>query len=188
MSTLPPDAPPTPPGFPSEARAFDAAAFAHARGHWEGRFALAHLPRLAAACAGLTPDAALHWQADGETRAAADGVPRPALRLRLACRLPLVCQRCLQPVEEAVDVDRHFIFAPDEETAAQLDEECDDDVLAPLHGADLLTLIEDELLLALPLAPRHADCRPPVDAAGEPPPHPFAALAALKGNTNNSSN
>ena len=134
---------------------------------------------------GLASNAPLHWQADGETRAAGDGVPRPALRLRLACRLPLECQRCLQPVEEAVDVDRHFIFASDEETAAQLDEECDDDVLAPLHGADLLTLMEDELLLALPPVPRHADCRTPVDAAGEPPPHPFAALATLKGNTNN---
>ena len=44
-----PDAPlPTPPGFPPEARAFDAEAFAHARGHWEDSFALAHLPRLAA--------------------------------------------------------------------------------------------------------------------------------------------
>ena len=181
-----PDAPlPTPPSFPPEARAFDAEAFAHARAHWEGSFALAHLPRLAAACVGLAGDAPLHWQADGETRAAGDGVPRPALRLQLACRLPLECQRCLQPLEEAVDVDRHFIFAPDEDTAAQLDEECDDDVLAPLHDTDLLTLIEDELLLALPPVPRHADCRTPVDAAGEPPPHPFAALAALKGNTNN---
>ncbi len=166
--------------FSAPPAALDTEAFAAARGHLQGSLPLAHLPRLVTACLPLPPDAALHWLADGEARAAGDGVLRPALHLRLACRLPLECQRCLQPVEEAVEVDRHFIFAPDEDTAAQLDEECDDDVLAPLHGVNLAVLIEDELLLALPLVPRHADCRPPVDASGEPPPHPFAALAALK--------
>ena len=53
---------------------------------------------------------------------------------------------------------------------------------------DLHALIEDELLLALPLVPRHDDCPSrcrapaptPTRRAEERPQHPFAALAALR--------
>ncbi|MDO5653087.1 MAG: YceD family protein, partial [Brachymonas sp.] len=53
---------------------------------------------------------------------------------------------------------------------------------------DLLALVEDELLMALPLAPRHETCAAPdlpvqaSDASGEEnaTPHPFAALQQLK--------
>ena len=56
---------------------------------------------------------------------------------------------------------------------------------------DLAALIEDELLLALPLVPMHEVCPVPVRmSAGELPdlpeekkPNPFAALGALKGRT-----
>jgi uncharacterized metal-binding protein YceD (DUF177 family) len=42
-------------------------------------------------------------------------------------------------------------------------------------------LVEDEVLLAIPLAPRHAEneCSPAVKAAGSPAASPFAALAKL---------
>ncbi|MDP1159869.1 YceD family protein, partial [Klebsiella variicola] len=56
----------------------------------------------------------------------------------------------------------------------------------PRH-LDARELIEDELLLALPLVPRHANCPQPLPGAGEQAepeaeqrPNPFAALAALK--------
>ncbi|MDR0457802.1 MAG: YceD family protein, partial [Burkholderiaceae bacterium] len=78
-----------------------------------------------------------------------------------------------------------FLFAPDEAQAARLDERAEDDVLASVGDFDLLDLIEDELLLALPLAPCHDRCPQPVRNAGfdagiADKPHPFAALAALK--------
>jgi uncharacterized protein len=47
-------------------------------------------------------------------------------------------------------------------------------------------LLEDELLLSLPLVPMHVDCPVPLppavadQPAEEGAPHPFAALAALK--------
>lgn len=86
-------------------------------------------------------------------------------------------------------VDRHFVFVPDEDTAAALDEASDDDVLALAPDFDLRALIEDELLMALPLVPRHDECPDAVqlsvqsadfDAAQEEKTNPFAALAALK--------
>ena len=65
-------------------------------------------------------------------------------------------------------------------------DDSEDDVLALTRALDLRELVEDELLLALPIVPRHEVCPEPLpqpadDAApAEPAPHPFAALAALK--------
>ena len=75
--------------------------------------------------------------------------------------------------------------------AEALDAELEDDVLELQRHTDLSELVEDELLLALPLVPRHEDCPEPLPmgelgdpepAADAPPerPHPFAALAQLK--------
>ena len=73
--------------------------------------------------------------------------------------------------------------------AAALDDASEDDVLALSGELDVRELVEDELLLALPLVPRHDVCPGAVrlsaqdadfDAAGDERPHPFAGLAALK--------
>ena len=62
-------------------------------------------------------------------------------------------------------------------------------MLALAPDFDLRALIEDELLMALPLVPRHDECPDAVqlsvqsadfDAAQEEKTNPFAALAALK--------
>ena len=50
---------------------------------------------------------------------------------------------------------------------------------------DLQALVEDELLLAMPLVPMHGTCPQPLTGAPaevseEPRANPFAALAALK--------
>lgn len=94
----------------------------------------------------------------------------------------------LQRMPLALQAERSFLFVRDEATAAQLDEELEDDVLVLPRQLDLLELVEDELILALPLVPRHETCPQPLpmsaaDAgwpAEEAEPHPFAALAALK--------
>jgi uncharacterized protein len=90
-------------------------------------------------------------------------------------------------VREHLALDRWLRFVEDEAQAAELDAELDDDVLALPRWLDLVELIEDELLLALPLVPRHAVCPVPLPMAleaetapAEEAPHPFAALAALK--------
>ena len=73
---------------------------------------------------------------------------------------------------------------PTESEAEALDTDSEDDVLALGPSFDLIELIEDELLLAWPLVPRHERCAQPAHRAGaEPAASPFAALATLKGRT-----
>ena len=78
------------------------------------------------------------------------------------------------------------MFAADEATAQLLDEDSDVDVLVSSRQFDLVALIEDELLMDMPIVPMHAQCPVPVVLqAGEVQapaerPNPFAALAALK--------
>jgi len=150
---------------------------------------LADCERLADACQAPQAGLMLNWQATGERRALADGSRHPALHLRADALLPLVCRRCLGVVQVPVSVDRHFIFVPDEAAAAALDEQEEDDLLVLAREFDLCALIEDEMLLALPLAPAHASC--PValktsvqdadfDAASSERKNPFAALEAFK--------
>ena len=94
-----------------------------------------------------------------------------------------VCQRCLQPFGQPLEVDRALRFVDTEAQAEALDTDSEDDVLALMPSPDLRTLVEDELLLAWPIVPRHAQCTVPHHAAGdEAPPAAgaFAALASLK--------
>ncbi|MGB4467090.1 MAG: YceD family protein [Azovibrio sp.] len=106
---------------------------------------------------------------------------QPRLRLEVSGVLPLVCQRCLGAVDEALAIDclLELIAADSEPTQDELENDSLD--FLPVAGAlDVKALIEDEILLALPVAPRHAACGLPVDADAGEQLHPFAALAALK--------
>ena len=98
----------------------------------------------------------------------------------------LQCQRCLLPLDEAVHVDRHFRFVADEDTAAALDDEMEDEVLALPKSLNLRDLVEDEMLLALPLVPRHDVCPEAIPMQFgdveevEEKANPFASLALLR--------
>ncbi len=143
------------------------------------------LPRLAQSVESI--DAGT-WSGRGELRDLKGGEPQVWLHLQANAPVKLVCQRCLQTLEEALQVDRSFLFLPDEDEVARLDEELDDDVLLLPRFFDLLELVEDELILALPIVPRHEVCPQPLPLRDDPDvteaeaeaPHPFAALAALK--------
>lgn len=127
------------------------------------------------------------WQVRGELRPVRGDRPQVWLHVAAQARLNLECQRCLQPVGVALAAQRSFLFAPDEATAAEIDADSEDDVLVLTRPLDVRQLVEDELILALPLVPRHDECPRPlvVPAANDEPieerPNPFAALAALKG-------
>lgn len=172
-------------------RRLDVAALAAAGACISGEFALAELTRLMQDVLPPAPDSAaeaLHWSARGADQRVSDGEPRIGLHLRAETTLRLCCQRCLQPVAVALQIAPNFRFVQGEALAEQLDEDCEDDVLALNPSLDLRELIEDELILALPLVPRHEVCPEPLPmsaeagdaadhAAGE---RPFAALAALR--------
>lgn len=170
----------------------DLAAFARDGASLRGEWPAASLERLADAAAPEAPAdgwPALSWSLQGEVRQPKGGAAQTWLRLACQARVALTCQRCLQPVWESLDVDRWIRFVDTEAEAAALDADSDDDVLALPRHLDARELIEDELLLALPLVPRHEACPEPLTHidADEPAaeeeaerPNPFAALAALK--------
>ncbi len=133
----------------------------------------------------------IHWSAQGEWRERLGGTGQCWLHVTAEVRLPMVCQRCMGAVDVPLTVERSFRFVADEATAEREDEEAEEDVLVLSPQFDVLGLIEDELLMALPLVPRHEpDCPAPVrlsaqdagfdEAQSTERPHPFAALAQLK--------
>lgn len=171
------------------AQRLDVAAFADAKAVLSGTESLQKYERLAQELQAPAPDLTLKWQATGESRTAVDGSVRPAIHLQVQANVPLTCQRCMEAVHTPIDVDRHFIFVSDEATAAAMDDDSEDDVLEMSTDFNLLGLIEDEVLMALPLVPRHDSCPAGVVQSaqtddfkdvGEEKPNPFAALAALK--------
>lgn len=134
----------------------------------------------------------VRWSAHGEMRPAPGGVePAPWLHLLATGAISLTCQRCLGPVETPLAVDRWFRFVVDEATAEAQDNDCEEDLLPLEPRPNLIDLIEDELLMALPLVPMHDHCPVEVPMAsgklgeadeeeqGERK-NPFAVLAALK--------
>ena len=132
--------------------------------------------------------AEVHFQVQGTMRPSSTGALEPWLHLAGQTRLTLVCQRCLAPADEVVSFERDFRFVESEEQAEREDEGSEEDVLVLDTDFDLLALVEDELLLALPASPMHAVCPTEltlraVDADYLEPdakPNPFAVLAALK--------
>jgi uncharacterized protein len=189
---------------PFDPHHLDLPAFCRAGATLEGEWLQAGFLRLAEdqvqAADGALPAASapVRWSAHGELRPIAGSAPALWLHLQGQTVVSLECQRCLQPMAHALTVARWLRFVADEDEAAQLDEESEDDVLALPRRLDLRTLLEDELILALPLVPRHERCPVPLpaaanldglpqadDDAGAGPqrparPNPFAALAVLR--------
>jgi uncharacterized protein len=168
----------------------DVGAFCRAGARLQGAWILAELPRLQA-CG--QPEGAAHdfapvpvsWAAAGEVRPARGGGEEMWLDLQAEACIALQCQRCLQPMQQALKVHRWIRFVRDEAEAERLDEELEDDVLALTSRLNLRDLVEDELILALPLVPRHDACPAPLattvaQEAPVPPVNPFAALAKLR--------
>jgi len=88
-----------------------------------------------------------------------DARGRPSLRIRVRGTLELCCQRCLEAMRVEVDEDETLVLASSqaEIDADPADAEAPDRLLAGKEMA-LRELVEDQLILALPYAPRHAHC------------------------------
>ena len=174
---------------PFDARRLDVRRFAEEAGELAADDALSNYPRLANEAEGRGADLRVDWSARGEMRNPGHVQPAIWLHVTAHATLPLICQRCLAPVEVALEVDRSFRFVQDEATAAAEDDEAEEDVLAESRAFDLLELVEDELLMGVPVAPRHVIC--PVlpsftavdadfEAAQAEKKNPFDVLKALK--------
>ena len=150
-----------------------------------GELAMASLPRLVDALRerGVTAVDALsavmvRYRLQGLPPGYFGDVQLPMLALTIETELPLVCQRCFQAMPESVVLNYAFAVCH-EPPEALLDDE-NVDWLEPDPDASIEMLVEDELLMALPIAVMHADvCVVLQQVAGEKP-NPFAALKSLK--------
>ena len=164
----------------------DVGAFAKEAGELEGGWPLEQFDRVAdASLQGVPVGAEVAWSVRGERRELRGGEGQTWLHLRASASVSLQCQRCLAPVAVPLDISRNFMFVHGEDAAAALDADTEDDVLPLARALDLRELIEDELLLALPLVPRHDLCPQPLvasapDEPADERPNPFAVLAGLK--------
>lgn len=146
---------------------------------------VAALPRLADVLASLAGE--LKWRIDGsmsggEYRQHGGGRAEPRLRLRVDGRLGLACQRCLGELDWTLAVDTMLQPVHPGEPIAEDELENDEfDAIEVGDSLDLLSLIEDEVLLALPLVARHEHCELPRQFNGTREESPFAALAPLRG-------
>lgn len=151
---------------------------------YEGRVPLADLERLAPLLASVEGEAAFTLEFDRD--------PRHGNLVwgHVAAELVVTCQRCLGPQRLAVSQDFRLRLVQGLDEVERLDEELDplwveDDQL------DLRDIVEDELILAVPHAPRHPADQCAAAAGGTAPAgaadadevgreNPFAVLAALK--------
>ncbi|XXQ68074.1 YceD family protein [Neisseriaceae bacterium B1] len=107
---------------------------------------------------------------------------RPFLDLSLSGSLDLTCQRCMNAMPFALDETVRIVLFNDEtqlDDAMLADEELEGMVLEP--ELDVFSLVEDQLLMALPFVPAHDVCdNADLSAANQDKPNPFAVLAGLK--------
>jgi uncharacterized protein len=170
-------------------RRLDVRRFAEEAGSLVGTTTARTLPRLAAELEVSGVASAVQWTARGELRNPGHLQPECWLHLQAHASLVLTCQRCLQPVAVEMALERPFRFVADEVTAAAQDDAAEEEVLAFSREFDLLELLEDELLMDLPVAPRHDVCPVPVQMSSADSDfhlaeaervHPFAVLGKLK--------
>jgi uncharacterized protein len=153
----------------------DCLEFARNGGVLERSIGLDELPRLADQLA--TVEGALSVRLHGSR----DNEGKSWLQVDIAGEPVLRCQRCLGGVKFPLATSSRLqLVAPGEEWPD--DDLADDsvDAIAAEQALAVVELVEDEVLLALPIAPRHEQCDSPLASATEQGESPFAALAALK--------
>lgn len=154
-----------------------------------GQVTVAELARLADLLADRS--GVVTWSLVGERSRVMGQGRRKFLNLTVQTELQVICQRCLSGLPFQVDVASRLELIEDGQPWP--DEELEDDSCDAIEAPaemDVLSLVEDEILLALPPVPRHDICAPPafqgeeseketvvVEAAK---PSPFAVLAGLK--------
>jgi uncharacterized protein len=152
----------------------DSRLFSGRRDVLEGELGEEQLPRLS--------DEAVEDFAPFQVRL--EGVRSPrgkdGLHLRLRGGVSLQCQRCMGPVHVSVAQEAWFEWV-DAESALDADDDDQWDLLVHSDRFDVLHLVEDELLLALPFAPMHEVCETVADTSAGDKVSPFAALAGLRG-------
>ncbi len=151
----------------------DGLAFARTRSEFTGSIFGARLKRLAD----------LECRVDVIGYRIAGGVNergRPELEVQASGELGLVCQRCMKPMTMCLEIDSRLELARSLEEIEAAEDEVDRVVAS--KTMDVESMVEDEVILALPMIPRHDRCEGGQELkSGTGKPSPFEVLAALKG-------
>ncbi len=153
----------------------DGGEFARSGGFLDGLLDVAACPRLGEVLADA--GAAVSYSLRGEVRSGGDLF----LVLRIDGELRLRCQRCLGALEFPLQLTSRLRLVPP--GAPWPDTDLSDDAydaIALEQALDVSSLVEEEIVLALPLAPRHDVCAAPMTASAAPARLPLGALAELK--------
>lgn len=114
---------------------------------------------------------------------------KPGLYLEIQGKIHLSCQRCLGKLLHTVDLQTFFLLAKNEAELNQADEDDTVDAILATPDMDVVSLIEDEVILSLSISSRHAEVECSIqelDSINDnlisktQSTHPFAALLALK--------
>jgi len=156
--------------------AVDPVAFAEKRGHLVGRLAVGGLDRIAPMVKNLDAYVDLDLQFGKQGRL-------PFIEGRVAAQLVLECQCCLGPMECNIDSKVRLGIVESVDAALLLPEDTEALIVEPDVEVLLSDIVQDELLLALPVIPQHDDCHLPGESPAAPSEarrNPFASLADLK--------
>lgn len=170
----------------------DNVAFAKRSERLTGSLSLADCPRLAEllgsqasnSSAPLTgknasqDNSAINFTVNGETNA----VGQHFLHLTLNATLNTYCQRCLEQMPLNLNLSFDYLISEidaGDSDVAYVEDNDDYDIQEPSQAMDLLRLIEDEIIMATPIAPTHeGHCAQGAMQSGEKP-NPFAVLKGL---------
>ncbi len=129
----------------------DGISFAKKSESLQGKIAVSRLERVKDSLA--SPQGEIAFQLEGEL----DGQRRANLRLSISGQVQLTCQRCLADFAHALALNNRFILVERESDLPDVnDEDPDVDFLVAEGKLNVQELIEDEIILSLPLAPRHS--------------------------------
>jgi uncharacterized protein len=146
---------------------------------FEGRLPLSGMTRLRDALVDAEGDCRY------EMEFGRDSLDLPYVEIRAEADLPLQCQRTLERFLLPVRVHQRLGLITDEAQESALPEGMEPILLDAGGELDPAGLVEDELILAVPVVPidprsNEVTAEWPADVEPEETPNPFAALAALK--------
>ena len=148
--------------------------FARTGAKLQGALPIADFPRLRDAL--RTDEGTLHY----ELRGVPQEQGHPALSLKVDGALQFSCQRCLGALEYPMHIEVLLqLAATQAEAEAEPLQAEGPDLIVASRQMPVRDLVEDELLLAIPLAPRHERCAGRELQAARDGQSPFAGLRGL---------
>ena len=173
----------------TQSLSIDNIAFAKRKEHLAGSLSLADCPRLADLLGTQTSGSSaspvdkdsvnvINFTMNGETNAAGQHF----LHLTINATLNTCCQRCLEQMPLNLNLSFDYLISEidaSDSDVAYVEDNDDYDIQEPSQAMDFLRLIEDEVIMATPIAPTHVGhCAQLAMQSGEKP-NPFAVLKGL---------